>query len=381
MGRQPNGAGCVRYLPERKRWRVEMRFEGKRESSTWRTEAEALREVDRINEARRAGVPLDYITATVGDYLDRWIAERQASMNRFTWREYASVIRLHLKPALGHHKLSALTTAHVKAWLDAQLKTAKPTTVTQRMAVLRAALQDAYAAEAVTRNVAALVRGPRIEPTVVPKVGADDITRLLDAFSGDRLEALFVLCLLVPIRQGEALGLTWENVDLERGKLTIAYNLRRYGGEVDLKRPKNKSSERTLDLPSPVVEALREHRVRHLKERLAAGELWEPPWVDGKPVNFVFPNLHGGALHPNLLRKRFHACLKRAGLEKRRPYDLRHAAISALLTDGVPLFLVSRAAGHQKLATTSDKYGHLVGEGFSEVARAMERLVKKKETG
>lgn len=82
---------------------------------------------------------------------------------------------------------------------------------------------------------------------------------ILAAAKGERLEALFVVALSVGLRQGELLGLRWQDVDLDAGTLQIKHGLRRQrrpgaaASTLTLIEPKSDRSRRTLRLPAPVA--------------------------------------------------------------------------------------------------------------------------------
>jgi integrase len=122
-----------------------------------------------------------------------------------------------------------------------------------------------------------------------------------------------------------------------------------------------------LDLPTPVVEALRAHRVRQLEERLRAGRAW----LDS---GLVFTTSVGTPLDPANLRRLFSALTKRAGLGHWTPKELRHSAASLLSASGVPLELVADVLGHDGTRMTAAVYRHAVRPTVAAGAEAMERL-------
>ena len=77
-------------------------------------------------------------------------------------------------------------------------------------------------------------------------------------------------------RQGELLGITWSNValDVERPTITVTQTLQRFGSELRLVETKTRSSNRTLRIPSFVVDALKRQRQRTAEERLKLGPAW-----------------------------------------------------------------------------------------------------------
>jgi integrase len=117
----------------------------------------------------------------------------------------------------------------------------------------------------VSRNVAALAEGPRV-PEYEPRyLTIPEARRFLEAASTDRLSALYSTALALGLRQGEALGLRWQDVDLDARTLHVDHTLQRVrGAGLQLLEPKTKRSRRTLTLPDAVVRALRAHRARQL---------------------------------------------------------------------------------------------------------------------
>jgi integrase len=190
----------------------------------------------------------------------------------------------------------------------------------------------------------------------------------LAAAEGDRLEALYRVALALGLRLGEALGLKWEYVDLDAGTLRVRYALQRIDGTLQLKEPKTEHSRRTLSLPASLVAALRAHRDRQAFERAAVGSEW-------RESGLVFTNTLGGPLEPSNVLKAFKRILVRAGLPEQRFHDLRHAAASLLLAQGVPVRVVMDILGHTQMATTMDLYSHVMPAAHKDAADLMERIL------
>lgn len=127
-----------------------------------------------------------------------------------------------------------------------------PRSVQYAMTVLRLALKKAERWELVSRNVASLVevKRPRTDPSKVFAYSVQETRQLLGAASGDRLEALYVLVALLGLRRGEALGLRWSDVDLDRATLRVEQTVIRVVGEglVVNPLPKTRTSRRTISL-------------------------------------------------------------------------------------------------------------------------------------
>lgn len=212
-----------------------------------------------------------------------------------------------------------------------------------------------------SRNVAALTDAPKAERLEYHVLNPVQARVFLDAVRGDRLEALYTVALGLGLRQGEAIGLRWQDVDLERGTLTARHALQRVKLEPDqparkvLVETKTARSRRTLALPGVVLSGLREHRARQLQERLLAGSRWVE-------TDLVFSTRNGTAATNTYITRLFQAHLERAGLPRMRFHELRHSAASLLIAQGAPLRTVMEVLGHSTITLTANVYGHLFDE-------------------
>jgi integrase len=175
---------------------------------------------DKLQAALRGeanGLPLPTERVTLGSFLDQWLRDSaRPSIRPRTFVSYASVVRVHLAPALGQVPLARLSPQHVQALLNAKSASGlSPRTVGYLRAVLRQALGQAERWGLVTRNAARLAEPPRIPRREVSPLSPDQAQRFLDAIRDDRLEALYLVALGVGLRQGEILGVAWSKLDLE----------------------------------------------------------------------------------------------------------------------------------------------------------------------
>ena len=271
-----------------------------------------------------------------------------------TYITYESYIRIHLNPAIGHIRLQRLGPADVQRLLNAKLAAGlSPRTVHHIRAVLRSALNQAVRWSLLARNPAALVDAPRVPQSETQVMGPGDARSFLLAVRGDRLEALFTLALAMGLRQGEALGLSWADVDLDRATLSVRYALQRIGGRLQLVEPKTRLSRRTLALPAFVVESLRKHRARQLREKLWAA----PNWSES---GLVFTSSIGTPLDGTNVTHRLQHILAAAGLPRMRFHDLRHACATLLIAKGVHPRIVMETLGHSQISLTMNTYGHVL---------------------
>ena len=186
---------------------------------------------------------------------------------------------------------------------------------------------------------------------------------------GDRLEALYSVATALGLRQGEALGLRWQDVDLDERRLRVRVQLQRVDGTLQPVELKTTKSRSTVDLPNVVVDALRGHRVRQLEDRLRAGDLWHES-------DLVFTTSVGTPLDRHNVTRYFQRILKGLEMKPKRFHDLRHTTASLLLAQGVPLHEVSAIVGHSGIQITSDIYGHLYEQRRREIADGMDAFLR-----
>jgi len=293
---------------------------------------------------------------TVEAYLARWLEDcvKPKAAPR-TYSTYTGVVKRYLAPALGRKVLGKLTAADVQRMTNTLLaRNLSPSTVKHALNVLRIALGQAVRWGDLPRNVADLVEAPKTERYEVHPLTPAQALVLMDAIKGNRHEALYIVTMTTGLRQGEAFGLRWQDVNLDAGTLTVRHQLQREGGKPQLMPPKSSRSRRTIPLTSFAVDALRRHRIHQKEERLIAGARWQD-------VGFVFTNTTGGPLTPNI-NGTYQNVLKRANLPHQRFHDLRHTCASLMLAQGVPARVVMETLGHSQISVTLNTYSHVAPE-------------------
>ena len=233
-------------------------------------------------------------------------------------------------------------------------------------ATLRRALGQALKWGLVTRNVATLVDPPAVKRPQTPQpLDAQEARRLLAAAQDQRNAARWTVALAVGLRQSEALGLRWSDLDLERGTLSVRRGLHRVAGQgLVYEEPKSERSRRTLALPTQLVDALRAHRDAQRQERRDAGSLWQDH-------DLVFAQVTGQPIDRHADRQAWKDVLRAAGVREVRLHDGRHTAATLLLSAGVHPRVVMELLGHSQMRTTTDTYSHVMPALAREAADQM----------
>jgi integrase len=297
---------------------------------------------------------------TVAGFLDRWLADEAAHQLRpRTLEAYRSVAELWIAPAIGDIRIAALEAADVQRMVALVLEQRSPQTAKHALKILRGALGAAVRWEITDRNVARLIRSPRVVRRPVRPLTLEEARAFLEATAKHQRHALYVLALTTGMRRGELLGLRWPQVDLRRGTVTVNASLRQLGPRTFAwDEPKTERSRRTLPLSQLAIEALTQHR----SQATSATVVFARP--DGRPLPAAE------------VTREFQAALKAAGLPQVRFHDLRHTAASLMLEQsGGDLRQVMSMLGHSTISTTVDVYGGIAEAAKRHAADGMDRML------
>ena len=331
---------------------------------------EAQRELTKMLRGKDTKTLLKPSRETVGAYLARWLDTWAAPRVRpRTLGDYRSIVRTYLAPDLGTVRLSQLSPSEIQDLYNGMLaRGLSARTVRYAHSVLRSALAQAVKLNLIIRNPADLTEPPRKERREMGVMTKAQVSVFFEAAKGDRWEALWHLLLTSGLRPGEALGLKWD--DLEGNKVRVQrVMIPGSRGTWRLAEPKTDRSRRVVVIPASTGRALREHRRKQARERLAAGEHYNDHGLmfampDGAP-----PNYRG------LVLSHFKPILAKAGLPSFRPYDLRHTAATLLLSLGEHPKVVSERLGHSSTQQTMDTYSHVMPDMQEQSATRLEALV------
>lgn len=304
---------------------------------------------------------------TLGEYMAEWLAG--LDVKPLTRQNYASIVRTYLDPDLGHCRLRELSASTIRGafvkWLN---EGAARSSLRQVKVVLGSCLRSTLLDDLIAVNPMDRLRArkgqknplPIAAPPKAKPVTPTKIAELL-AEGETPYRIAIVLMVAAGLRRGESLGLRWRNVDLDRGRITIAEQRVPLTGGAHFAEPKAAASVRTITLPRNAVDALRAHRKATAERLLAIG-------VRIAPEMTVACNEIGQPLDPNS----FGSWARRRGFKL---HNLRHAHLSALANSGIPIAAVSRRAGHASIATTISTYVHAEEAGDEAAAQVAEKLM------
>ncbi len=349
------------------RWMGRAMIDGKRRSVYAPTQREAEQKLRALLSDADKGLTQPEEQRTLSVHLDRWLEDiARPRVKPSTYRSYALLIKLYIKPALGTKRLQKLTPGDLQALYGAMsAQGLSANTVGRVHGVLRSSLRHALDTGLVYRNVSQATRPPSVRRHEMHALDRVQARKLLGTAKGTRYEAMLALALSTGMRQGELLGLAWCAVDLEAGKLRV---VRQLGTDGIFSSPKSRNSTRSIDLNPSTVAALREHKTRQLETRLIQGAAWEDQGL-------VFCTYTGRPLGWRNVVRDFKALLLKAELPEMRFHDLRHTAATLMLLADTPLHVVSRRLGHSSIVLTANTYAHVLPSQDKDVAARMEALL------
>ncbi len=346
-----------------KRRRIRKKFVGDTRKDVQRRLTEALGKQDKGEHVERGRT--SFKTA-----IHRWLDEvARRQLQPSTLVSYESLIKNHIEPALGSILLTQIQPDAIDRFMaKKQADGLSARSVQYCHAIIRRALGQAVKWRMIGYNAARDATPPKSDAAMVSPFTPEQARAFLLAIAGDRLEALFTVAMAVGLRRGEALGLSWVDLDLDRRTLTVRQTLQRLKGKLVLGPTKTKKSARMVSLPAFSVEAFRRHKEKQDAERLFAGD----EWVEN---GLVFTTRKGTPVEPRNALRHFQRLLEVVGLPRHRLHDLRHTAASLLLFQGADLHEVKETLGHSQIKLTSDLYGHMYDAAKQRTADRMDEAM------
>ena len=379
--RAANGSGSIRKTSKKSNgkeytfWQARYTdpSTGQQHSITGATQKEVnQKRVETLNDINQ-GCYIAPSKQTLGAWLDSWLDIYVAhSVKLYTEDSYRSTCRVHIKPALGNVKLSALSTLQIQRFYNQLLeKGLSPKTIKNVNGVLHKALNQAVRIGEIKYNPADACDLPKVYKKEIVPLEQDDIRKFVAAIKGCKFENIYMVTLFTGLRQGEVLGLTWDCVDFSRSTIYINKQLsktRKVGGEYVL-APTKSGKARLITCAPHVMQTLHRQQEQQDAARIAAGEGWH------NPDKLVFTNEAGEHLTHLTVYKDFKAIVRSLGYDNARFHDLRHSYAVAAIESGDDIKTVQTNLGHATADFTLDVYGHASQKMRQQSADRMEKYI------
>ncbi|MCW2586544.1 MAG: Integrase [Frankiales bacterium] len=363
MKRSSNGESTI-YEDKNGRWHGEV-WMGLKEGGapdrrhvSGKTRAVVAAKVRELQNKRDAGQTAQSgRVPTVGEWLDYWLTHIAARRLRpRTLESYQTTVRLHIRPGIGHYRLDRLQPEHLeKFYVAIENKGLSASTALRAHRIVSRALKVAMQRGRVSRNVATLVDAPAAKRPVTPlPLDVEECRRVLAAARESRNAARWTVALALGLRQSEALGLMWTDIDFTRGTLAVRRGLHRVTGQgLTYEEPKTERSRRVIVVPKKLLAELRAHKKAQDREREESADYWTEHGL-------VFPNELGGPMDDRNDYRAWVRLLRTAKVRRIRLHDGRHTAATLLLAEGIHPRVVMELLGHSTMRTTTDTYSHVM---------------------
>lgn len=356
--RRSNGEGNITWHKGTGRWMAQVMADGKRLTAyapKGASKEDAARLLTELRHKRDVGLTVDSRRLSVAQYLPNWLEHgAKPTVSVRTYEGCEKDVRLHLTPRLGKIQLKRLMPEHIQRWQNDMLAAGYSANSVARIRVtLSVALRQAERWGLIERNPVRLVSLPKVKHYEPKFLDIDQAKAYLAAAAGHRMEALFTVALAIGLRQGEALGLRWQDIDMNGGLVRVRKSLHRSAGRRELGEVKTASGRRDIPLPPIAVATLRSHRARQLADRLQSGGEW-------KDLDFVFATRIGTPLDARNVIRWHHKIRAAAGFPDLRMHDLRHSCATLLLAQGVDLKTIQTILGHSSIVVTANLYAHVL---------------------
>ncbi len=341
-------------------------FTGKRQprTGTFRTKKEAEKEAIAWVSEADSGIAVKPSKLTLADVSRQWLDLRAPDLKPRTREHYGVTLITHVGTYIGAVPIQRVQPVTIDA-LYANLREHGHSEHAIHRCHQRLLQVFDYAVKRriVTMNPMHAIDAPIMRPAAPTILSAVQIQRFLTYAAASGYSPLWLLLVQTGMRRGEALGVRWQDVDLDKGKLRVQQSIEALRGKPHVQTPKSPSARRTITLFPESVAALRAHRARHLELRLSAME-----WDDN---DLVFCTDTGGMVDPSNVLRNLKLIVTKANREAESDtdvlpgfdvHDLRHTHATHLLADGWPVPTVSRRLGHANPGITMRIYAHALSD-------------------
>jgi integrase len=315
--------------------------------------------LDHIDEVAVHGVEQITFKAFVNDYFKPSL--ERAALKPSTIYGYTSVLDIHLIPAFGDQRLSAITPIDVEKFVQKTISTGKhPKTVRNRLLLLQSIFSLAMEYKLVDGCPVTKKHKPKFRRRKREAWTPDQLRSIIQAAPAE-LKAFFFAAAFTGARLGELLALQWKHVIADKRELRIVQSLWRQ----QINDPKTEDSVRTIKMGTVLSQMLELHREN---SRFNA------------PNDFVFGKADGSHLHPDVLRKDvLYPILDRQQIprEKRQSgfHAFRHSAGSVVHQETGSIKLAQMLLGHADFNTTADIYVHTSKESERKASEVLEKTI------
>lgn len=308
------------------------------------------------------------------EWLNIWLENYvKPSAKARTIDSYDRIIQKQISESLGKMEIMDITAMDIQLFVTELLKSGNRATkkglaassVNTVITVIQSSLKTAMILGYIHKNVAEGIKRPKIKGKEITCFTIQEQKKIEQAVLTDNRSKMFgvVLCLYTGLRIGELLALTWEDIDLQRGVITV--NKTCHDGMTEngfgriLDEPKTQYSKRNIPIPKQLLTAIK---------RLKRTEKTE--YV----VSFC-----GHPLTIRSYQRSFALMLEKIGVKHKNFHSLRHTFATRALECGMDVKTLSEILGHKSATVTLNRYAHSLIEHKQNMMNKLGKLFENEK--
>jgi len=285
----------------------------------------------------------------LNDWLEQWLSLYLPNIEQSTKDSYQETITNRINPYIGSIPLKLLNTNVIQSWVNQLNLILSAKTVRNAFNIVKPALDKAVILRLITHNPCTGVEKPKLKKYQANAYSTSEIQNILALAEGKELYLTLLLELSVGLRLGELMALTWSDINLETGILSINKSVYAGNGKKYIKAPKTSSGIRDISIGKKVLDVLKKEYQSYLVKKT------NPIYKDN---NLVICKDDGTPYHPDTISKKWKKFIQENNIRDARFHDLRHSNATAMIESGVPVKAVQARLGHSDISTTLDVYVH-----------------------
>lgn len=340
---------------------------------------EVARKMTELKQQLFNGTYIRQSEIKLAEWLNRWNEGRKSQVAYSTYRTYKAWIENHINPDLGDIKIKELTARQIQNLLNNKLENGRIKTdgglsvnsVKHIYATIHSALSQAVKEQLIIRNPATAVKPPRKqEEYKIQTWTKEEVNKFLAQAAKHKYYIVYYLAVNTGMRQGELIGLKWEDVDFDKKRIEVKRQIQRTDEGLVFKKTKTKAGNRVIPITDDVIRELKRQKIRQNEKKLALGKNYN------NDVDLICSNSVGNPIDAKKIYNFFKEISREAKLPEIRFHDLRHTFATLFLECGGSIKVLQQILGHSSISVTMDTYSHVTDEMLDNAAKNIEMMYK-----
>lgn len=335
--------------------------------------------LDIENKLKRGG-SVKYDSITFNQFAEMYFREHAPTLKEYTAKQYKDIYEKRFKPYFGNMKLKNITALDIRQWLTKMGRSDKSGTLKENskgvyFRTLSSMLGVAFRWELIDENPCRRVRAPRSKQSTVKALQLSEFNKLfskIDSYPDPRAVLLIYLLSSTGIREGEAAGLKWQDVDYENRIIRIereAVYIPKIG--LRITSPKSATSIREVCIPDLLCNKLRAFKAIQDKDIEDRCGMY-------KDEGFIITQFDGSPVHASTMREWTKKIFDFCDVPYVTVHGLRHTYASLLIANGTDPRTAASQLGHSSPSLTMNIYANPQNNAKRKAGDLIGNIITKK---